>query len=86
MLQKDQVKTHIFANPVDYISLGIPDYPTIVQNPMDFSTIKGKLRDHKYQRIEEFMGDMELVFHNCRLYNGVESEVGQIGVQVHQEY
>ena len=86
MLQKDPNKTHIFANPVDYVSLGIPDYPTIVTNPMDFATIKGKLRDHKYQRIEDFMGDMELVFHNCRLYNGVESEVGQIGVTVHQEY
>ena len=68
------------------MALGIPDYMTIVQNPMDFATIKGKLKDHKYQGIQEFMQDMELVFHNCRLYNGVESEVGLIGVQVHQEY
>jgi len=81
-LQRDQ-KTYIFANPVDYLALGILDYPNVVKNPMDFATIKGKLKDHKYQRIQEFMGDMELVFHNCRLYNGVESEVGLIGVQVH---
>ena len=73
----------IFANPVDPVALGILDYLTVVQNPMDFSTIKGKLREHKYQRIQEFMEDMELVFHNCRLYNGVESDVGLIGVQVH---
>mmetsp|Transcript_29164 Transcript_29164/g.36191 ORF Transcript_29164/g.36191 Transcript_29164/m.36191 type:complete len:86 (+) Transcript_29164:1504-1761(+) len=81
-LQRDQ-KTYIFANPVDYLALGILDYPNVVKNPMDFATIKGKLKDQKYQRIQEFMGDMELVFHNCRLYNGVESEVGLIGVQVH---
>lgn len=49
-LQRDQ-RTYIFANPVDYIALNIPDYPNIVQNPMDFVTIKAKLKDHKYERI-----------------------------------
>ena len=53
---------------------------------MDFSTIKTKLREQKYQKIEDFMSDMELVFHNCRLYNGTVSEVGQIGMSVHQEF
>ena len=32
------------------------------------------------------MADMELVFFNCRLYNGTTSDVGQIGVAVQQEY
>lgn len=36
---------------MDHVALGIPDYLNIVQNPMDFATIKGKLKDHKYQRI-----------------------------------
>jgi len=49
-LQRDQ-KAYIFANPVDYIALGIIDYLTVVQNPMDFSTIKSKLKEQKYQRI-----------------------------------
>lgn len=53
---------------------------------MDFQTIKQKLKEHKYQRIQDFMDDMELVFYNCRLYNGTESEVGQIGVYVQTEY
>ena len=65
------------------MALGIPDYPTLVQNPMDFATIKSKLKEQKYQRIQEFMEDMELVFFNCRIYNGTETEVGKIGVQVH---
>ena len=32
------------------------------------------------------MDDMELVFYNCRLYNGIESEVGQIGTSLQEEY
>jgi len=32
------------------------------------------------------MDDMDLVFYNCRLYNGIESEVGQIGTSLHEEY
>lgn len=44
-------KAYIFQNPVNYEELKIPDYPNIVKNPMDFSTIKTKLREHKYQSI-----------------------------------
>ena len=79
-------KSYIFQNPVNYEELKIPDYPMIVKNPMDFSTIKTKLKEHKYQGIGDFMADMDLVFYNCRLYNGTESDVGKIGVAVNQEY
>ena len=58
------------------MELKIPDYPLIVKNPMDFTTISTKLKDHKYERIQEFMEDMELVFYNCRVYNGIENDVG----------
>ena len=30
----------IFQTPVDYLSLGLMDYPLIIKNPMDFGTIK----------------------------------------------
>ena len=75
-------KAQIFANPVDWKELRIPDYPTIVKNPIDFGTIRTKLKEHKYEKIEDFMDDMDLVFYNCRLYNGTESDVGQIGVLI----
>ena len=32
------------------------------------------------------MDDMELVFFNCRLYNGTESDVGRLGVEIQGEY
>ena len=80
-LLKDQ-RSYIFTNPVDPIALNIPDYDNIVKNPMCLSFIKQKLKENKYERIQDFMSDMELVFYNCRLYNGTESSVGRIGVEV----
>jgi hypothetical protein len=65
---------------------GIPDYFNIIQNPMDFGTIKKKLNHNVYQNVEDFLNDMALVFNNCGLYNGTESLVGKIGVDVRREY
>lgn len=84
-LQRNQ-KAYIFGQPVNYQELNIPDYPDIVKNPMDFGTIKTKLKEHKYERIQDFMADMDLVFHNCKLYNGTQSDVGQIGLVIQREY
>lgn len=42
---------HIFAEPVDWEKLEIPDYPVIIKNPMDFGTIKTKLKEHKYSNV-----------------------------------
>ena len=44
-------KAYIFSDAVDVEALKIPDYHQIVKNPMDFGTIKGKLREHKYMKI-----------------------------------
>lgn len=66
--------------------LNIPDYPNIVKRPMDFLTIKTRLKEQRYMSITEFMEDMELVFYNCKLYNGEISNVGIMGKVVHDEY
>ena len=29
-----------FQHPVDYVALGLTDYPVIIKNPMDLSTVK----------------------------------------------
>ena len=79
-------KAYIFAEPVNVEALRIPDYPNIVKKPMDFGTIKTRLKEGHYSKLQEFMDDMELVFYNCRLYNGIESEVGQIGTTLQEEY
>lgn len=76
----------IFQEPVNHVQLKLVDYLDIVKKPMDFQTIKGKLKEQRYENISEFMEDMELVFYNCKLYNGEVSGVGQMGKQVHDEY
>lgn len=76
----------IFAEPVDPVQLNIFDYFEIVKKPMDFGTVKSKLKDNSYKTVVQFMADLELVFHNCRLYNGENSYVGGMGKQVFEEY
>lgn len=64
-----------FLRPVDYITLRILDYPSIVTHPMDLGTIKDKLINNKYTTIYEVISDVELVWDNCRKYNVQSSEI-----------
>lgn len=68
-----------FMEPVDPVKLGIPDYFNVVKTPMDLSTIKKKLDAGSYNRADEFEADVRLMFQNCYLYNGAESDVSRIG-------
>ena len=77
----------IFHEPVDPDRLGIPDYLTIVKTPMDFGTIKQRLHSNShYHRMQDFLDDMELVFENCRRFNGEESSVGRMCRAVREEF
>lgn len=74
----DRLMTHgysePFLEPVDFISLGILDYPQIVKNPMDLGTVKvisiqRRLQGGHYGSFSDFRSDVTLVFDNCRQYN-----------------
>lgn len=64
-----------FKTPVDYVALGIPDYPTIIKQPMDLGTVKENLLSHKYQKFSDFLSDIDLIWSNCRTYNMAGSEI-----------
>lgn len=66
-------KAWIFLEKVDPQRLNIHDYYDIIKNPMDFGTIKEKLKSHSYLSMKQFLEDIELVFDNCILYNGEAS-------------
>lgn len=69
---KEMSKQHLgiyFNEPVDHVKLGIPDYPTIIKEPMDFSTIATNLEQNVYSSHEEFAEHMRLVFRNAITYN-----------------
>ncbi|KAK4782253.1 hypothetical protein SAY86_016355 [Trapa natans] len=65
----------VFNKPVDVKALNIPDYFTIIKNPMDFSTIKGKIISKAYSTPLEFAADVRLTFTNAMTYNPPGNDV-----------
>ncbi|KAJ6754400.1 GLOBAL TRANSCRIPTION FACTOR GROUP E8-RELATED [Salix purpurea] len=59
----------IFNSPVDIVKLNIPDYYTIIKNPMDLGTVKSKISSGAYSSPSEFMADVRLTFKNAMVYN-----------------
>lgn len=49
--------------------MGLYDYPQIIKNPMDLSTVKKNLKSNKYKFVEEVLHDLQLIWDNCKLYN-----------------
>lgn len=65
----------IFSEPVDPVKLKIPDYFSIISEPMDLGTIKRKLEGNMYFSADEFAADVRLTFSNAMLYNPPGNEV-----------
>lgn len=51
-----------------------PGYFDVVEKPMDYSTVEKKIEKGSYVGKEEFIADVELIFNNCKDYNGEDSE------------
>lgn len=60
-----------FREPVAYKELGLLDYPTIIQKPMDLGTVKKKLKERQYASPADVNADVQLVWSNCMTYNQV---------------
>jgi bromodomain-containing factor 1 len=75
-----------FLEPVDPIKLKIPDYPTIIKNPMDLSKVEQRLTNKQYAHVNDFTADVRLIFENCYLYNGRESDVSIMAQNVEEMF
>ncbi|XP_030547310.1 transcription factor GTE12 isoform X2 [Rhodamnia argentea] len=64
-----------FKQPVDPVKLNIPDYFSIISEPMDLGTIKSKLEKNTYHGTEEFAADVRLTFSNAMCYNPPGNQV-----------
>ncbi len=51
------------------IGMGLTDYGFIIKHPMDLSTVSRKLREEKYNFVEEVLDDIQLIWDNCKAYN-----------------
>ncbi|XP_029464378.1 bromodomain-containing protein 7 isoform X1 [Rhinatrema bivittatum] len=60
-----------FSFPVtDFIA---PGYSMIIKHPMDFSTMKEKIRNNEYQSIEELKDNFQQMCTNAMIYNKPET-------------
>ncbi|KAJ8273122.1 hypothetical protein GJAV_G00097700, partial [Gymnothorax javanicus] len=56
-----------FSRPVDVQE--VPDYLTVIKQPMDLSTVLSKIDLHKYVTVKEFIQDVDLIWQNALEYN-----------------
>ena len=65
----------VFNTPVDVVKHNIPDYFTVIKNPMDLGTIKGKVASGEYSSPLDFAADVRLTFSNAMTYNPAGNDV-----------
>jgi chromatin structure-remodeling complex subunit RSC1/2 len=51
----------------------LPDYYTVIKEPMALSTIKAKISGKEYKSFPDFVRDFALVSHNAQVYNRPDS-------------
>ncbi|XP_014667126.1 PREDICTED: ATPase family AAA domain-containing protein 2-like isoform X1 [Priapulus caudatus] len=57
----------IFTKPVDIEE--VPDYMDVIRNPMDLQNMMSKIDTHRFQTVQEFMDDVNLIVTNALEYN-----------------
>lgn len=64
-----------FLVPVDPVALGIPDYFSVIKDPMDLGTIRSNFEYGVYAEPDYFADHIRLVFNNAMLYNAPHTQV-----------
>ncbi|SBS89083.1 bromodomain protein, putative, partial [Plasmodium malariae] len=88
-------KKRIFLYPVNVQY--VPDYLNIIKEPMDFTTMKQKIQNFKYNSFQQFENDFFLIINNCYTYNdrstiyhkiaeNVENYYNKISIKMHRKY
>ena len=60
-----------FRKPVDVRK--VPDYLSIIKEPMDLSKVQQKLLDKTFKSKDDFKNDIIKIFDNARLFNSEET-------------
>jgi hypothetical protein len=77
---------YAFNHPVDAVLLNIPDYTIIIKKPMDFGTVRDKLRSNSYRSMLEFAQDMRLTCTNAMTYNPPAHVIHTLAKQLLDEF
>jgi len=81
-LLKKHDTQRIFWEPVNAQALGIPTYYTIVTNPMDFTKIEKKLKQHVYLSVDEVAADVNQIWKNSEIFNGAQHDITLIAKEL----
>jgi len=86
-LTKEDI-SFIFRVPVDPVLLQIPTYFDVIprKDTRDLSLIKQKLDADKYDSADSLKADIDLMINNAIVFNGADSEVGQIAMVVKKRF
>ena len=52
-----------------------PEYYKVIDNPMDISTLQDKLKQGKYEFLQEMYDDLSLIWKNCKEFNVEGSDI-----------
>lgn len=69
---------------MDPIALGVPQYYDVIpkHTARDLRTIRQKLEADKYESIQAWEEDVDLMIQNAIRFNGEDSEVGMMAITV----
>ncbi len=69
-----------FQQPVN--GEDVTDYYEVIKEPMDLSTMETKMENNQYDDLDSFLKDAQLIFDNCRQYNGLSSSYGKLATKL----
>lgn len=69
-----------FVSPVNKDE--VPDYYNVIETPMDLSTIEERLEQDFYAAPKDLVGDLKLIFSNCRQYNDATTVYAKCAVKL----
>ena len=75
-----------FRKAVDWIDLGLADYPCIVKHPMDLGLVKGKCDERSYESVCDAAQDVRLIWKNCMMYNPEGTEYHMLAEKLSMEF
>lgn len=91
-IQSSHPYSHWFITKLDPIALGIPTYIEIINEPMDFSSLReiiitrGGEGEGEGEDIMEFLRLFELIFSNCILFNPSNTVVHQNALVIRDDF
>lgn len=60
------------------LNLQVPDYTTVIKQPMDLSTLLTKIDLHKYVTVKDYLYDVDLIWKNALEYNPDTDPSGKV--------